>query len=91
MYIQLEMGESVDISEIIGIFSLECVPGEGTRLLLKRKEEQKGVISLSSDIPKSIMLCDNEYGDRIYVSGLSTESICKRYESKKGMKTAWKK
>ncbi len=91
MYLQLEMGESVDMREIIGIFSLECVPGEGTRALLKRKEEEKGVVSLCRDIPKSILLCDNEYGDRIYVSGLSCESIRKRYEPKKGMKTAWKK
>lgn len=91
MYLQLEMGESIDIDDIIGIFSLETETGEGTRILLKRKEDEKGVISLSNDIPKSIVLCDSVYGDRIYVSGLSCDSIRRRYETLKGMKSLWKK
>lgn len=91
MYLQLEMGESIALDEIIGVFGLETRTGEDTKELLKRKEGETGVISLCSDIPKSFVLCDDGIGDRIYVSGLSTESIRRRIETEKGMKTVWKR
>ncbi len=91
-YLQLEKGESIDKSEIIGIFDIDTASlSSGTRDIFKRKEEEKGVISLCNDLPKSFLLCDNEYTDRIYISGLSTESIRKRLESEKGLGILWKK
>ncbi len=91
-YIQLEKGESINKKEIIGIFDIENVMSlSGTKELFKRKEGEKGVISLSNDLPKSFLLCDGEYTDRIYVSGLSTSSIIRRIESEKGIEILWKK
>ncbi len=79
MYLQLEKGESIAKKNIIGFFDMDQVSiGSGTRELFKRKEEEKGVVSLSNDIPKSFLVCDGEYSDSIYLSGLSTESIKKR-------------
>lgn len=79
MFIQLEHGESIDENEIIGVFDIETAGrGECARGLFKRKEGDLGVVSLCSDLPRSFLLCDNEFGDRLYITGLSTESVKKR-------------
>lgn len=81
MYFQLEKGESINKNEIIGIFDLETVgSASDTKLFFKRLEDQKGVVNLSSDIPKSFVLLDEEFSDRIYLSGLSAESVKARSE-----------
>lgn len=91
-YIQLEKGESIDKSEIIGIFDIDTASmSPGTKEIFRRMEEEKGVISLSNDLPKSFLLADGEFTDRIYISGLSTESIRKRLETEKGIKVLWTK
>ena len=80
-YIQLEKGESIDKRTVIGIFDIETASmSASTKDLFRRKEDEHGVVSLSNDLPKSFVLCDGEYSDTIYISGLSTESIKKRTE-----------
>ena len=87
-YLQLEKGESIDKGEIIGIFDIETASkGESTRDFFRRQEDQTSVISLSNDLPKSFLVCDNEFGDRMYITGISTESIKKRIDSE--IKTLW--
>ena len=89
IYLQLEKGESINKNEIIGIFDIELSGlAQGTKNLFKRKEEEKGVISLPTDLPRSFVVCDGEYDDRIYLTGLSTETIRKRLETN-GIKTIW--
>ncbi len=89
-YLQLEKGESIDKKDIIGIFDIEIASlSSGTKEIFRRKEEEKGVVSLSNDLPKSFLICDGEYGDTMYLSGLSTESIKKRLES--NIKILWSK
>lgn len=91
-YLQLEKGESILKSEIIGIFDIETASVSiSTKEFFRRKEEETGVISLSNDLPKSFLLCEGEFTDRIYISGLSCESIRKRLESEKGIGILWKK
>ncbi len=91
-YVQLEKGESIAKEEIIGIFDIDLASmASGTKEIFRRMEEEKGVISLSNDLPKSFLVTDSEYTDRIYISGLSTECIRKRLESEKGLGILWKK
>jgi hypothetical protein len=91
-YIQLEKGESIDTRQIIGFFDIDAASmSQGTLEIFRRKEEETGVVTVSNDLPKSFLLVDGEFTDTIYISGLSTESIRKRFESEKGMKTFWKK
>ncbi len=91
-YLQLEKGESIFKPEIIGIFDIETASFSGaTKELFRRKEEEKGVISLCNDLPKSFLLCDGEFTDRIYISGLSCDSVRKRLETEKGILILWKK
>ena len=78
----MEKGESIDKKTIIGVFDIETSSmSQGTKLLFKRKESEHGVVSLSNDLPKSFVLSDGEYSDTIYVSGLSTESVKKRFDT----------
>ena len=58
---------------------------------MKYLQLEKGVIRLTNYLPKSFLVTDSEYTDRIYISGLSTESIRKRLESEKGLGILWKK
>lgn len=89
-FLQLEKGESIDKNEIIGIFDIDMASiSPNTKEIFRRKEEEKGVISLCNDLPKSFLLCDNEFTDRIYITGLSTESIKKRMDSE--IKVLWKR
>lgn len=81
-YIQLEKGESIAKRRVIGVFDIETASlSEHTLALMRRKESEKGVVSLSSDLPKSFLLSDDLYGDRIYLSALSPESIKRRWDN----------
>ena len=89
-YLQLEKGESIEKSEIIGIFDIESASmAQGTKELFKRKEDEHGVISLSNDLPRSFLVVDGEYADSIYITGISTESIKKRLDNE--IKPIWVK
>ena len=89
-YLQLEKGESIDKKDIIGLFDIESASvSEPTRALFRRKEDEHGVVSLSNDLPKSFILCDGEFTDTVYISGISTESIKKRISG--GIKPLWEK
>jgi hypothetical protein len=87
-YLQLEKGESIDKNEIIGIFDLESAStSQATKELFKRKEDEHGVVSVSNDLPKSFILCDGEFTDTVYISGISVESIKKRLKNE--IKPLW--
>ena len=89
-YLQLEKGESIDKNSIIGIFDIEIASiSQETKDLFKRKEEEHGVVSLSNDLPKSFILCDGEYSDTVYLTGISTESIKKRLNNE--IRPIWEK
>lgn len=78
-YLQLEKGESIDKSTIIGIFDIETASvSDATKEMFRRKEDEHGVVSLSNDLPKSFLVCEGEFSDTVYISGISTDSIRKR-------------
>ena len=82
MFLQLEHGESIAEKDIIGVFDLDAAGASPlTKPLFIRKEEQKGVVNLASDLPMSFVLAQGEYDDTVYISGLSTESIARRAAS----------
>ncbi|MBQ8896427.1 MAG: DUF370 domain-containing protein [Clostridia bacterium] len=89
-YLQLEKGESIDKKQIIGIFDLDSASNSSaTNGLFRRKEDEHGVVNVSNDLPKSFILCDGEYSDTVYISGISTESIKKRLNNE--IKPIWEK
>ena len=79
IFLQLEGGESVIAEDVVGIFDMdEATAEESTRICLTQKQKAMQVVSLASDLPKSFVLVREAYGDRVYISGLSTETIAKR-------------
>lgn len=91
MYLRLEKGESISFKNVVGVFDIESAStSKDTKAFFRRKEDETGVVTVCDDLPKSFILAENEYGDTIYISGLSSESVRKRTEER-GMKTLWKK
>ena len=78
-FLHLEGGETLVAEDVVGIFDMDAATmEEGTRICLSENQKRMQVVSLASDLPKSIVLVREAYGDRVYISGLSTETIAKR-------------
>lgn len=78
-FLQLERGEGLRTRDVIGIFDFDfATRSEDTRAFLTLAQSEMRVVSLASDLPKSIVLADEAYVSRVYLSGLSAESVCKR-------------
>lgn len=78
-FLHLEGGETLVAEDVVGIFDMDIATmEEATRDFLTEKQKRMQVVSLASDLPSSIVLVREAYGDRVYISGLSTETIAKR-------------
>ena len=76
LFLQLEGGESVVGEDVIGVFDMdEATVGEATRVFLREAQKRLCVVSLASDLPRSMVVVREAYGSRVYVSGLSPQSI----------------
>ena len=81
-FLHLEGGESLVAEDVVGIFDMDQATGEeATREFLKESQKQMQVVSLASDLPRSFVLVREVYNDRVYISGLSTETVVKRSNS----------
>ena len=86
LFLQLEGGESIVGDDVIGIFDMdEATVSEGTRLFLREAQKQMRVVSLASDLPRSLVVAREAYGSRVYISGISAKSIAKHR-----LNTEWK-
>ena len=80
MYIHLGQNTVVNDKEIIGVFDLESTTvSKKTRDYLSKNEKKKNVYYVSSELPRSFVVCD---GRKIFVSHLSSQTIAKRAQSK---------
>lgn len=81
MYIHLGEHISVHDSRVLGIFDLENTTiGQATRGFLNRMEQEKRVINVSEDMPKSFVICSSPDGDQeiVYISPISAATLRKR-------------
>lgn len=80
MYIHLGEQITVHDHDVIGIFDLENTTiGPDTRGLLNRLEQQKRVVNITNEMPKSFVLCkDGKLGEIAYVSPISAATLRKR-------------
>lgn len=80
MYIHL--GNEISISDrgIIGIFDIENTSlGNDTRQYLKRATNDKNVVNVSFEMPKSFIVCsDKKAGETVYVSQIAPATLLKR-------------
>ena len=82
MYIHLGQETIVKSQDIIAIFDLDTsTVSKSTRDYLAKMEKEKKVFTVSYELPKSFILTHNaQQGERIYISQLSSQTICKRAE-----------
>ena len=84
MYLHLGKDVVVNTKDIVGIFDMDNTSiGKATKNYLALCEKHKNVITVSYEIPKSFIVCENKNGERkIYISQLSPQTLAKRAEQK---------
>ncbi|PKM63419.1 MAG: DUF370 domain-containing protein [Firmicutes bacterium HGW-Firmicutes-21] len=79
MFLHLSRNESVLKKEIIGIFDIDTASiSADTRAFLAKLQENKRVVNLCDDLPKSFVLADNELCESLYITQISAASLKKR-------------
>ena len=87
MYIHLGQETVVNEKDIIGIFDLESTTiSKKTRDFLEKAEKKKQVTTVSYELPKSFIVCDDNKTQKIYISQISSGTLLKRTNSFKGEK-----
>lgn len=65
--------------DVVGVFDMDhATAEEATRDFLKTKQKEMRVVSLASDLPRSFAVVREAYGSRVYISGLSAETLVRR-------------
>ena len=81
MYLHLGQSVVVPFSSVVGVFDLDNTTGSHiTRDLLRRAEREGRVESVSQELPRSFVLCEEDGQRRIYLSQLTTATLLKRSE-----------
>lgn len=80
MYIHLGQDTVVRKEDVIGIFDLDTATiSKHTRDYLSRAEKMGEVVNVTSELPKSFIICRNDRGGRIvYISQISSSTLLKR-------------
>ncbi len=82
----LHLGSDYVISEknIVGIFDIETVSSHITNGFFKAMEKEGRVITVTNELPKSVVLCNTEIGRVCYISQLSAATLKKRLNTMAG-------
>lgn len=79
MYLHLGGDTVIETNDIVGIFDLDKTStGKITRDFLKKAEEEMRVTSVTYDLPKSFVVCEDKTGTRIYLSQIAPQTLKKR-------------
>ncbi len=79
MYLHLGQDTVIKLNDIIGIFDLDkSTISKQTRDFLSRAERSGQVINVTTELPKSFVLCKNEDKVSVYISQISTTTLLKR-------------
>ena len=81
MYLHLGQNTVVRTKEILGIFDLDTTTVSAkTRGFLKKAQNEGKVISVSQELPKSFILCEN---GNVFISQLSPATLLSRAEKQR--------
>lgn len=83
MYLHLGNNISVPTGDLIGIFDMDnATTAKSTREYLKAAEDEGMVITVSDDLPKSLVVCCPQGSwQRVYISPLAPATLLGRLES----------
>ena len=79
MYLHLGNEVSIPTRDLVGIFDLDTATvSKDTKNFLQRCEESDIVTNISSDLPKSFVLCRYNGEIQVFISAISTVTLKKR-------------
>jgi len=79
MYLHLGNEVSIRTCDLIGIFDLDVTTvSKDTREFLRRCEENDIVTNVSSDLPKSFVLCRYDGETHVFITAISSMTLRKR-------------
>lgn len=84
MFLHLGQNVAINTSSIIGVFDMDnCTIGNISRNYLSQAELNKKVVNVSSELPKSFVVCQADDGsEKVFISPLSSTTLAKRQVSK---------
>ena len=81
MYLHLGQNIVVSESSIIGVFDMDnATASHYTRRFLSEAEKNGKVVTITDDLPKSFIICNDKNETKIYLSQLSSQTLLKRSE-----------
>ncbi|MBE6824472.1 MAG: DUF370 domain-containing protein [Ruminococcaceae bacterium] len=84
MYLHLGNETVIKTDDIVGIFDLDTsTVSKHTRDYLSLSEKNRQVFTVSFELPKSFILCDDGKNQKIYICQLSSKTLQKRLLSRK--------
>lgn len=79
MYLHLGADTVVHTEDIIGIFDMDSATlMKASRQFLTRAEQEKHVVNVSYELPKSFVLCEEETKEVVYIAQLAPSTLLKR-------------
>lgn len=83
MFLHLGQYTVVRTDEIVGIFDIDnTTVSKHTRKYLAEVEKQKKVVNVSTELPKSFVVCNKNGNEKVYISQLSPTTLIKRFSTK---------
>ncbi len=84
MYLHLGNETVILTDQIIGIFDLDTsTVSKHTRDYLSKCEKNKEAVTVTTELPKSFILCSDGKNQQIYICQLSSKTVQKRLLSRK--------
>ena len=79
MFLHLGQNVLVLLNDVVGIFDIENSSiAKSTRSYLAAAEKNKKVINVSTEMPKSFIVCKTKNRETVYVSQISSQTLKKR-------------
>lgn len=82
MYLHLGKNESCRFDKIVAVLDIENTEtGESSKEFIKRLQDAKMTVNLADDLPKSLVLAEDEISETLYITSLSPWTLKKRSET----------
>ncbi len=79
MYLHLGENTVVTTKSILGIFDLDTTTiSKNTRDYLTKAEKEGNVVNVSTELPKSFIVCCENNKTTVYISQISSRTLLKR-------------
>lgn len=81
MYLHIGKEKIIKTDEIIGIFDLDTATiSKATRNYLAAAEKSGDVVNVTTELPKTFIVCKEDGKRRVYISQISSATLNKRSE-----------